>query len=405
MFFVHKSAIGSKVHLLYDEETGKFEWSDTVSGKPWGIGIPTTLAYPKRVEDVATLMGAQLGQDIIDGKYTKMLDHLTKNTRSEFIWGTMVPKTSYDQCVKRHVERSVKIVGSFSETPYFEHFTQGEEVLCSLKPAKIDVDLLKRKISSESELAVLSSLMSLKPREGEDQTQKIVYNRTRSTTGRPTIVSGPKILTLPRRHRDVFRSRYQDGKIVSIDFVSLEPRVSQLLTGVESSRDIYEDFSLKLKLDLDRTEMKIAVISAMYGGSCISLYNKLSREKTLDVIKVIKNNLGVEKILDVLRSSLKSGEIARNLYGRPLRNLTEDSSDGDVVSHYVQSTAVDISLLGFRQILETLSSVCLTSIPLFVVHDAMFLDIDSESVETLQAVVDEGVNLGFGKLHLKMSGV
>ena len=72
--------------------------------------------------------------------------------------------------------------------------------------------------------SVISSLRTFLP-DDTGQAKKVRYDQIGTTTGRLTVKSGPAILTLPQKYRDVISSRYDQGKVIQIDFVSVEPRV------------------------------------------------------------------------------------------------------------------------------------------------------------------------------------
>jgi ABC-type microcin C transport system duplicated ATPase subunit YejF len=63
-----------------------------------------------------------------------------------------------------------------------------------------------------------------------------------------------------------------------------------------------------------------------------------------------------------------------------------------LINHYVQSTAVDISLQGFLNILQFLKEMdrLLDIVPLFILHDAIILDVNENAFTLLNALCKIG---------------
>jgi hypothetical protein len=77
-------------------------------------------------------------------------------------------------------------------------------------------------------------------------------------------------------------------------------------------------------------------------------------------------------VSDLLKTG---GRYILNGYGRPI--WCEDTKPYALLNYYVQSTAVDVALSGFRNIINRLKQYDLMSMirPVFILHDGIFFDI------------------------------
>jgi hypothetical protein len=198
-------------------------------------------------------------------------------------------------------------------------------------------------------------------------------------TGRLKVVEGPKILTVSKPDRRVISSRFSGGRILQVDFVSLEPRVALYTAGQDpGAGDVYEWIASSIGMGLTRSKVKVPTLSVLYGQSARNddLVSSTIREKIQSLFKIQE-----------MKERIASGKFS-NGFGRPLETV----EDRLLISHYTQSTAVDVALLGFRKLLESFGSHSGVGIvPIFVLHDALILDVSPEIYGFLKGKVDEGV--------------
>tara|TARA_B100000963_G_C22617697_1_gene668199 strand:+ start:942 stop:1985 length:1044 start_codon:yes stop_codon:yes gene_type:complete len=264
----------------------------------------------------------------------------------------------------------------------------------ALKSAKIDVLAYKAFCEIESNESILSSIKSFKPY--KQYAKSVEYDKLNNVSGRLVVKKGPKILTLPSRHRSIIKSRFEKGSIYSIDFSSLEPRITAKLSETVSGDDIYKDILELLSYDADRSVIKKAVISSIYGANYTSLEN-LSVDKSKELFDVINNYFDFKKILK-MSSNIDDFGIRRNYFGRPIWNLKENR-ENILINNYIQSTAVDISLLYFSNLVDVTNNI----VPLFVLHDALIVDIDDKNFNDIKKIVEKGyVNDKLGHFPLKI---
>lgn len=268
---------------------------------------------------------------------------------------------------------------------YTENIEKYYKLFSMLDNAKIDVLAYKAILSIESNLSIKSLLDKFKPRKG--YSKKITYDTLSNVSGRLNILEGPNILTLPKRCRNIFESRFSDGEVISVDFVNLEPRLMLKLVNKEVSGDIYNEIKriLDFENELDRSIIKRAVISVLYGASHESLRN-ISAAKAVKIFESVKKFFEIEKLLE-LSLNIDDHEIRRNYFGRPIWNLDE-TKENILINNYIQSSAVDVALQYFCQLTSVLDLN--RAVPIFIIHDAIVFDIEKEYINEFNNIIKKG---------------
>jgi hypothetical protein len=95
-------------------------------------------------------------------------------------------------------------------------------------------------------------------------------------------------------------------------------------------------------------------------------------------------------VLDLDRS-LGKGDFA-NAFGRRLADTTAR------ISHYVQSTAVDVACDGFMHLVESLPEI----VPCFIIHDALVIDVHNDVLEDVKLACKDGLQVGIIGQHLQV---
>ena len=77
-----------------------------------------------------------------------------------------------------------------------------------------------------------------------------------------------------------------------------------------------------------------------------------------------------------------------NFYGRRVKTETTHT----LINHYVQSTAVDVAMLGFMNILDYVSELDKLDdiVPMFILHDALILDVNENSFSLINGLCKLG---------------
>lgn len=269
---------------------------------------------------------------------------------------------------------------------YVDLFLMQEKFLESLAGAKIDgLTYLALKEIEKNE-TISSILNGFKPFNG--LTEKIVYNRFGTVTGRLTVKKGPNILILPKRCRRILKSRWDvEGEVLSIDFVSLEPRFAKKLTNKNCGIDVYQDIMNNISFEIDRSIIKKAIISVLYGSER-SFIEGFSRERSQEVFDAVHDYFNIGEIK---QRYIKQDEfcILRNFFGRPLW-IDMAQRENVLVNNFIQSSAVDLALKYFAEITEKLNPKYFK--PLYVIHDALVVDVKKEYKKEVEDLINIGYN-------------
>ena len=134
---------------------------------------------------------------------------------------------------------------------------------------------------------------------------------------------------------------------------------------------------------LPRDVVKVAVLAELYGISRGSLKAKLgvSDQKLDSFIGIIRDYFQVEEMRKRLKHQLTDSGMIENRFGRPL--TIPEGQDNLLINTYAQSSGVDVSLLGFDAVLKSLGGEGIR--PLFVLHDAMILDVHPDRLEEVKS--------------------
>jgi len=308
----------------------------------------------------------------------------------------LLPTSVYDTFIKTVDNDYLKSQELDSNCNFIQLYNQHSFLLDKIKEAKINKLAYKAFLEIEKNDTVVSILKTFRPK--KFYADRVNYKLNSNVTGRLVVKEGPNILTLPKRCRSIIESRFKDGKIVCIDFNNLEPRICLKLSGKDAGKDIYLEINDLLSFDADRSVIKRAIISVLYGASYKSLDN-ISAARSLELFECVKNYFDIDNVLKIAEN-IDSFGIRRNYYGRPLWNLEETKSN-IILNNYVQSSAVDLALNYFYQLTNNIDINL--AVPIFILHDAIIFDVNKEYEEALEKEVKLGYhdkNLGFFPLSL-----
>lgn len=323
-------------------------------------------------------------------KYTKMF---IKNTLLDL--ENILPDHKLDSYAKDLKDYNEKII-TLDTKNYLKRFKVYYTLLEKLDNYVLDILTYKILLKKESNETISSCLKSFNNKEN-----KVKYELARTVTGRlVNKKDSPAILTLPKRYRHIFRSLWKEnGRIVSMDFKSLEPRLAKRFTCKNNYNDIYETVGLLIGGEvLDRSVIKKAVISTLYGSK--NSLNNLSQERTENLMGICKEFFEYNKLYEMANEVNDFG-FRTNYFGRPLWN-TEEVRNNVIINNYIQSSAVDISLKYFSELVNIVDlEKCR---PLFIIHDAIVFDVHNDYYEELVKIKDKGYNddqLGFFPLTIE----
>lgn len=352
----------------------------------------STISIPENIEEICKVFGKQL-PNIAPESFQKMMCQVVPGMpMSSVPWHNILPEHSFVQAKDNYEHKVQKIIDEIGpDIKYYEEiYTKTSSVFKYLKPAKVDAVKLKLYSLNEENKVHLSQWRPDK----YGFLPVPEYSLCESVTGRMKIKSGPNILLLPKKLRDIVTSRFgKNGNIWYLDYVSLEPRVAlaikQILMASEKTplpMDIYALAlkTLKLSNEISRETIKQIVLSQLYGQSKSTIIETLEKYNVRDpdeVVEMVNDFFGIDTLRQFILQGYQktSGTFLRTFYGRHL--TPEDGKPHALLNYYVQSTAVDIALLGFAKILEKLSETKKAFdiiVPIFILHDALILDVHKD---------------------------
>jgi len=325
------------------------------------------------LEDLVSAFGVELPPLIPPAQkaaYTTWLGH------QEVDWSQALTPKGLAGVIKAFRGSLLPQVEEMEKSGYMEPLINGRSILESLQPIHVDTFKLRSLIDAgeplDSFLPALGNVCNP------------IHYKHDTKTGRLRVEAGPKVLGMNKKHRGIIRSKYPGGKICTIDFISLEPRLALLAVGQKPEGDVYEEISKTS--GFSRAKAKIATLSFLYGaGASGGVEEKLRKH--------IKEYFRVQQLQEIVAPGNKNG------YGRPI----DPEEERLMIPHWVQSTAVDVCLQGFSTLMKNLQKIV---DPLFLVHDALFVDVPAANTRELSGIIAEGVMVPpFGKFSLSLNGL
>jgi hypothetical protein len=375
--------LGTEKNLVVDD--GTFQWSTTVPADTWHLNgkvkDDSDWCLDTAMRLAATQLPIEPPQRFVQAMslFSGSLGDLSTP------WQKVMPASEHRGFMKGLVDAAVVAMALAPLDYYREVWVPGNAVFRSLKPCAVDGDRWRELVASGE--GNVPALKSFQP--GENGLAQVVrYNRFASTTGRLTVEGGPQILTLKREHRNILRSRHGDqGKVVMVDFAALEARVLLYEYGRKCDDvDLYG--SLAKELGRDRKAVKGAVIAMLYGMNDYVLGKHLGlKGKELKAfLKLLRLHFRTDKLLERVKAQFVGTGYLENRYGR--RVLVDEPLDHIMINYYAQSTGVDVTMLGFLQVIEALKASAPRSCPILLLHDAMFLDMHLEELPEVEKITN-----------------
>lgn len=378
-FTIDASFLGTPKHIVGDSDG--YVWSESVPRDTWHMtGELKTTSSSRCLDTLLKLSQKKL--PTVPERYTNVMRTLVTGSQDVHIpWLYALPQNEFKIFFKNVVQETTNTFSSLPFDYYETAWLPGTRVLNSLKPSLIDSDVLQRHITEIGQNA--PGLESFRPKRS-GFSHPVEYDRFATRTGRLTIVDGPNILVLKKTCRDVLKSNFKDGKIVSLDFRALEARIVLAEAGRYSEHeDIYDEISqAQFKGIIPRDVVKVAVLADLYGISRSSLKARLgvTDQKLDSFIGIIRDHFKVEDLRRRLKTQVGNNGRMINRFGRPL--TVPEGQDNLLVNTYAQSTGVDVSMIGFDSVLNRLGTEGIR--PLFVLHDAIILDVHPNRMKDVQ---------------------
>ena len=377
---ISRNVLGSSKHLLVGDDSFSWTMTDpsTTSGFAFGFND-----HVRSIEPLLSLHEIPISQ--ISSR-SERNTFKSCNYSLTPPWPLVLGKSEFLKRTASICDELRSAATFLAEQEYTEVFLNGNLPLASLVDAHVNTKELQKQCASTENLTLknyarlISGSISSAP----------TYNRIKTKTGRLTIKKGPPILTLPKSVRSAYTSQYKDGGvIIEIDFTSLEPRCASNIAGNDfSDHDIYVHLKNLIGIQSDRNSVKELVISLLYGAGdsrAKSILQKGSSEENLsNKFQAVKDFFDLDKMKEKLAKQAKTGSLL-NFFGRPI--AVDNIQPGVLVNNYIQSTAVDLSLLGFGDLLSRIDKR--KAKPLFIIHDALIIDVMKDYIDEIKAVAGD----------------
>lgn len=313
-------------------------------------------------------------------------------------WSLVIPAKKYKSLLSEFIDKATPALKKIEGDVYSSFFSKTNELFSYLKGTTISMEECKQYLS-ENDNHVLKSITKMS---SFDRLPVPRYNRVSTKTGRLTIKEGPQFLTLKKEHRSIFRPSISSNRLYEIDFVSLEPRVASNIANRKTTSDVYTSFVRESNVGITRDVAKLAVLCALYGAGESRLASVLKKDNSSmtarSLIKEVKEYFGIAALIKSLRPQSKEGYIT-NCFGRPI--YVDDARDSILINNFLQSSAVDIALLGFLDFCTKLKNIV---DPLFIIHDALVFEADPKQLAHITEYVDKGFELKeVGNFPLKIT--
>jgi hypothetical protein len=405
-FCIDSKLVGTDKHVVVDCDietlASSYMLVDSVPADTWHLDGTIKPNSDWCLDSALRLSGRTLNVSPPEQYVTAMTTFSGSLGEMAVPWHKVMPARAHLSFVKGLVSETIVAMANAPLDYYRTVWVPGNSVLRSLQAAAVDSQLWRERVASGE--GNVPATQSFVPGE-EGLARQVHYDRFKTLTGRLTVESGPQILTLKREHRDILRSRHGDqGGIYALDFANLEARILLYEYG-RSCNDVDLYGVIAKELGYDRKAIKGAVISELYGSSKWALGKHLGIEgKELnEFVKKVKDYFSTSELLERVKTQfLATGKVI-NRYGRPV--TIDEPLDHIFISYYGQSTGVDVTMLGFKQVVDTLRKKAPKSSPIFLLHDAMFLDVHNDDLPIVQAIKHVKVKGYVQKFFLKLEKI
>lgn len=385
-FCIDSSIMGTERNLIVDDG---YRWANFVPKNAWYLTGQIKLDSDRCFDTLLRLNDVKFDLSPPE-KFITMMKQVVSGSIDDIPWSFVMSGKDHRAFIRNIINQANDALAKISKDYYVNTWVPQSTILRSLQPTCIDKTKFDELVNSVT--TNISTIQSFRPT-SNGYANQVDYDRFGTITGRLTVESGPQILTLKRDYRSLIKSSYENGKIIYIDYAALEARILLYEAGMRCDHaDMYSYISQELfGGSASRDAIKGAVISELYGSGKYSLGEQLGIEgHELDefvgkVRRFFKTNELKKRIKDEF---IKLGYIT-NRYGRKV--TPSAPLDHVLINSYAQSTGVDVSLLGFSSIVKDLKRFPNIK-PLFVLHDALILDVPEENVQDVLNIEKISVN-------------
>ena len=379
-FCIDAGLLGTDRHLVC-ADTG-FSWHVTVPNGTWHLSGQVKPDSDWCLDTVLRLGGVEPKLEP-PAQFANAMAIVRSGSNSNLStpWQKVMPARAHRAFVQGIIEQVAVAMDKLPVDYYRGTWVPGNAVIRSLRPAKVNAARFQQLI--EAQVGNIAAVKTFAP-DYRGFASPVTYDRFGALTGRLTVTHGPSILTLKREYRDLLVPD-TDGCIVSVDFAALEVRVLLYEAGKAcADADLYA--MIAKELGYDRKAVKGAVISELYGSSKYALGKVLGIEgKELNnFVRKVKAYFNTPALLKRIKAQFYATGRVINRYGRPV--LIDDPADHIFINYYAQSSGVDVTLMGFSQLVARLATECPGVRPLYLLHDALILDVPAQYLAAVQAI-------------------
>lgn len=392
-------ALGSELHLVAGNG---YRWVPDVPPGAWHFSGAVKNNSDRCFDSLLKLNGVGVDASPPDN-YVAAMRNTSLLDEFSYPWQKIMPKKQYRMFLEKVVNNVCGVIPRLDKKYYEATWVPSGHVLRALQPAHVSKQRFEAALGESDVLQ--STIEKFRPdKNGFVSPPK--YNRFGTRTGRLTVSSGPDILRLKKSYRNILQPFDHHGRVLSIDFSSLEPRILLYEAG-RSCRDsdLYSYVSRELfNGEANRNVVKAAIISELYGSGRDLLEKTLgiSGDELTAFMGKIREMFMTSQLKKRLKDEfVKTGTI-KNRYGRVLQ--VPEPLDHIFLNTYAQSTGVDVALLGFSKIVKNLSFLSGVR-PLYVLHDALILDVSSDCLGDVESTTKINVDGYVQEFFLKVDSL
>ena len=346
MLVVKSENFATSSHLIC-EDTG-FVWSST---------IPETAVFADTGQrsfiELAKIFGYEV-DTFIPENYRNSAE--TIGTKPP--WYFYIGKEKFTTRIREYSESYKAFTEKFDDSK-INIQTCISQFIDELEPATFDKSLVNSDYSKHFEKSIQPFLVG-------NILPAPKYSRTKTKTGRMSVIEGPNVLTCHAALRSGIVNAHQ------IDFVSMEPNFLLQFIGKKPTPNLYDDIRNDIFHNkISRAKVKVATISALYGS-----------DRKDKFARTISDYFQVEEVIKGLESRIVDDTI-RNEYGRLIH--LQGARGRHLLSLWLQSSAADGALYGFYNFSKHNDIK-----PLWIIHDALIFIGDDKAISVKE--LDIGLN-------------
>jgi hypothetical protein len=391
--YIDKNVLGFQQHLVLSEDRKIHRVQEIPDTEILVYGDP-------ELEEIAKVHGKTLPRFPSDS-HRKALEAVLKDEKDQDVpWAMTMPPKAFKRSVEALADQLWEQFAGINLDYYLNHYKKTQPILGWMARAKIDPRAWMVH-KNDPELITPHVFRSFEP-DSFWMSERVCYSKSDTKTGRLKILQGPNILHLPKNQRNILGSRWgSEGRIMQLDFRALEPRVVLFINSLSPSlsgnpprfgsgalgEDIYQEVLLNLGItDIHRDKVKDVILSQLYGAGYDKIVSGLEGVPDPDgFIGAVNEFFGLDQLRERLVQEYESNnrEFILSFYGRYLD--TREAKPYMLLNYFTQSTAVDVALYGFRNFLRATQGNE-QIIPLFILHDALVLDVHNSALEHLNTL-------------------